>query len=152
MFTSADNGTDLDIIDNEMSNGGVESSDDDAENSTDQRDNDEEKLDSYILEKLILDDNDDELTENHAGADEALVQLINMKKESRKYVRILIEKVYLSVHLSCAALLETAASATLDCEVILMSLLLMLRLITFLETSLPGLVSMTQQRAESVQH
>ena len=76
MFTLAANATDLDIGDDENINGGGDSSDDDAENSTNQRDNDEEELGPYRLEKLLLDDRNDELTEHHTGADGAPAQLI----------------------------------------------------------------------------
>ena len=70
------NVTDLDLRDDEKSNGGGDSNYYDAENSTNQRDNDEEEIDPYRLEKLILYDSDDDLTEHHSSADEALVQLI----------------------------------------------------------------------------
>ena len=72
MFTSASNATDLDLSDAEDSNESGDSSDDDAENITNQRDNDEEELDPYILENLLLYDSDDKLTEHHAGADGSL--------------------------------------------------------------------------------
>ena len=42
MFTLTDNAADLDISDDEKSNGGGDSSDHDVENRTNQRDNDEE--------------------------------------------------------------------------------------------------------------
>ena len=61
-MTSAANATDLGISDDEKSNSSGDISDDDAGNSTNQRDNDKEELDPYILENLILDDSDDELT------------------------------------------------------------------------------------------
>ena len=64
MFTSASNATDLYLIDDEKINGVGDSSDDAAENSKNQRDNDEEELDPYRLENLLLDDSDDELTEH----------------------------------------------------------------------------------------
>ena len=104
MFTSEANTTDLDLIDDEKSNGGGDSSDDDDKNSTNHRDNYEEELDPYRLENLLLDDRDDELTEHHTGADEALSQIINMEQEARKYVRMEKEKAYLSGRLQCAAL------------------------------------------------
>ena len=63
------NSSDLDIRNYEKSNDGGDSSDDDAENSTNYRDNAEGELDPYILENLLLDDSDDDLTEHHAGAD-----------------------------------------------------------------------------------
>ena len=80
MFTSSSNITDLDLSDYEQSNVGGDSSDDDAGNSTNQRDNDEEELDPYRLENLILDDSDDELTEHHDSADGELAQLIKMNQ------------------------------------------------------------------------
>ena len=72
----AANVTDLDLRDDEKSNGGGDSDYFDAENSTNQRDNDEEEIDPYRLEKPILYDSDDDLTEHHYSADESLVQLI----------------------------------------------------------------------------
>ena len=80
--------TDLDIRDDEKSNGGGDSSDFDAENSTNKRDNDKEEIDPYIHENLLLDDSDDEPTEHHDGADEALAQLINMNQEERRSLRM----------------------------------------------------------------
>ena len=80
MFASEENSTELDLSDDEKSNGGGDRIDDDSGNSTNQRDNDEEELDPYRLENLLLDDISDELTEHHAHADEALLQLIHMKK------------------------------------------------------------------------
>ena len=62
------------------------------------------------------------------------------------------EKAYLQVRLRCAALLEIALSAPLDREVILMTLLPMLRSIRALERSISGAVPITQQRSEAVQH
>ena len=53
---------DLDISNDEKSNGGGDISGDDAENSTNQRDNDEEELDPCRLENLLLCDGDDKLT------------------------------------------------------------------------------------------
>ena len=88
MFNSAANATEIDLSNDEKSDVGGDRSDDDAENSTNQRDNDEEELDPYRLEKLILDDSDDELTEHHAGADGELAQLIKMNKEARKSARM----------------------------------------------------------------
>ena len=87
-----DNVTDLDLSDDEKSNCGGDSSEHDAENSINQRDNDEEELDHYRLENLMLDDSDDDLTEHHAGADGSLAQLIKMKQEARKSVRMANEK------------------------------------------------------------
>ena len=51
MFTSAANASELDLSGDEKSNCGGDSSD--AENSTNQRDNDEELLDPYTLENLL---------------------------------------------------------------------------------------------------
>ena len=119
----AANATDLDLSDDEKSNVGGDSSDDDAENSTNQRYNDEEELDPYRLEKLLLDDSYDELTEHHAGADGALAQIIKTNQEARKSVRMAKEKAYLSGRLRCAAPLEIYLSAPLDREVILTTLL-----------------------------
>ena len=104
------------------------------------------------LKNLLLDDSDDELTDHHDGANGALAQLINMKQEARKSVWMEKEKAYLSVRLRCAALLEISISAPLDCEVIFMMLLTMLRLIRSLEISISGALSTTQQREEAVQH
>ena len=72
MFTLAANATELDLSDDEKRNDSGDSSDDDAENITNQRDNDEEELEPYILENLLLYDSDDELTEHQAGADGTL--------------------------------------------------------------------------------
>ena len=79
MFTSAANAADLNLSDDEKSNGGGDRSDDDAENSTNQIDNDKEELDPSILENLPLDDSGDDLTEHHIGADGELAQVIKMK-------------------------------------------------------------------------
>ena len=68
----AANATELDLSDDEKRNDSGDSSDDDAENITNQRDNDEEELEPYILENLLLYDSDDELTEHQAGADGTL--------------------------------------------------------------------------------
>ena len=95
MFTLAANATDLDIRDDEKSNGGGDSSGDDAENITNQRDNDKEELDPYRLENFLLDDSDDEQTENYSGADGALAQLIKMKTEARRSIWMAKEKSYL---------------------------------------------------------
>ena len=127
MFNSAANATEIDLSNDEKSDVGGDRSDDDAENSTNQRDNDEEELDPYRLEKLILDDSDDELTEHHACADGAPAQIIKTNQEARKSVRMAKEKAYLSGRLQCAALLEIALSAPLDYEVNLTTLLPMLR-------------------------
>ena len=86
MFASAANTADLDISDNENSNGVDDSSDDDAEKNTNQSNTYEEELDPYRLENLLLDDSDDDLTDHHAGADGAPEQLINMKQDTRKSV------------------------------------------------------------------
>ena len=69
MFTSEENETDLGLSDYKKINVGGDSSDDDAEKNTNHIDNDEYELDPYILENLLLDDSDDDLTEHHAGAD-----------------------------------------------------------------------------------
>ena len=53
MFTLTDNAADLDISDDEKSNVGGDGSDDDFENSTNQRDNDKEELDPSSLENLF---------------------------------------------------------------------------------------------------
>ena len=53
MFTSADNATDLDISDDENINSGGDTSGYDDKNCTNQRDNDEEELDPYRLEKFF---------------------------------------------------------------------------------------------------
>ena len=126
----------FDLSDDEKSNGGGDSSDDDYENNTKQSDNDEKELDPSRLETVLLDDSDDELTEHHAGADGKIAQLIKMKQEKRKSVRMAKEKAYLSGWLRCADLLEIALPTTLDCEVILMTLLPMLRSIPSLERSI----------------
>ena len=105
MFTSSANATDLDRSEDENINGGGDSSDDDAKNSTNQRDNDEEELDPYRLGNLLIEDSDDELTEHHAGADGALAQPINIKKEARKSLWMAKNKAYLSGRLQCASVL-----------------------------------------------
>ena len=79
MFTSSENATEIDLSDDKNSNVSGDSNDDDAENSTNQKDNDEEELEPYKLKNLLLDDSDDDLTDHQAGADGALSQLINMK-------------------------------------------------------------------------
>ena len=87
-FTSPVNADYLDFIDDEKSNGGGDSSDDDAENNTNHRDNYEEELYLYILDNLFLDDNDDELTDNHAGYDGSLAQPVHINQETGNYVRM----------------------------------------------------------------
>ena len=42
--------------------------------------NNREEFDPSILKKLLLDDSEHELTDNHAVADGTLAQLINMKQ------------------------------------------------------------------------
>ena len=76
----AANATELDLSDDKNINNGGDSSDDDAENITNQRDNYEEELEPYRIENLIFDDSDGELTEHHAGSDWEFKQLINMKQ------------------------------------------------------------------------
>ena len=148
----AANVTELDLGDDKNINNGGNSSDDDAENSTNQRDNYEEELDPYRLENLLLDDSDDNLTKHRAGVDGALAQLIKMKQNTRKYVCMAKDKAYLSGRLLCAALLAIYLSAPLECEVILMTILPMLWLIRSLEISISGVVSMKHQREEAVKH
>ena len=75
-----------------------------------------------------------------------------MNKEARNYVRMGKEKEYLSGRLRCSAMLEVSISATFVYEVILMTLLPMLRSIRSLEISISGAVPTTQQRVQSVQH
>ena len=152
VFTLPSNAADLDLSDDEKSNARGDSSDDDAENKTNQIYNDEEKLDPYRLENFILDDSDDELTEHQTGTNGALAQLINVKQWARNYVWMAKEEAYLSEWLWCAALLGIALSEPLDCEAILITLLPMLRSIRSLETSIYGAVKTTQQREEAVQH
>ena len=84
--------------------------------------------------------------------DLTLAQIINMKQESRKSMWMAKENAYLSGRLWCATLYETDLSAPFDCEVVLMTLLLMLWLTCSLEISIYGSVLTTQQRAEAVQH
>ena len=62
------------------------------------------------------------------------------------------DKAYLSGRLRCAALLEIAISAPLDCEVILMTLLPMIRLIRSLERLISEAVSTIKQRAEAMRN
>ena len=152
MFTLAANEANLDLSDYEKSTDSGDSSDNDAENTTNQRDNYEEERDPSRPENLLLDDIDDEITEYHAGADEALAQLIKMKQEARKYVLMTNEKAYLPRRFQCAAMLEIELSALLEFEVILMMLLPMFWSIRYLERSISGAVSTTKQRAEEVQH
>ena len=144
--------TELDLSYYENSNCGGDISDDDAENSTNHRDNGEEELDPYRLENLLFEDSDDELTEHHVDTDGSLVQLIKIKQEASNSVWMAKEEAYLPGQIRCAALLEIALSTPLDCEIILMMFLTMLWLIRSLERSISGAVSMAQQRAEAVQH
>ena len=67
-------------------------------------------------------------------------------------MRMAKENAYLSVRPQCAALLEISLSAPLDCEVVFMTLLPMLRLIHSLDISIYIAVSMTQHREETVKH
>ena len=152
MFISAYNAADLDLRDDENSNGGGDRSGDDAGNSTNQRYNDEEELYPSRLENFLLDNIYDEITEHHAGADGAFVQLIKMEQEARKSMCMEKEKACLSGWLRCAALLEITLSVPLDCEVILMTLLPMIWSIYSLERSISGAVSTTQEREEAVKH
>ena len=133
MLASEANTDDLDLSDDKNINAGGDSSDDDAENSTNQRDNDKEELDLSRLENLLLYYSADELTEHHNGNDGSLAQPINMKQEATKPVWMEKEKAYLSRPLWCADLLELDLSAPLDCELILMAILPMLFLIRSLE-------------------
>ena len=152
MLASEANTDDLDLSDDKNINDGGDSSDDDAENSTNQRDNNKEELDLSRLENLLLYYSADELTEHHNGNDGSLAQPINMKQEATNPVWMETEKAYLSGRLCCAALLELALSTPLDYELILMALLSMLRSIRSLERSISGSESMTHQRTEAVQH
>ena len=68
----SDNATELDLRNDKKSNIGGDSSDDDAEIFTNQRDNDKEEIDPSRLENLLLDDCDDELTDHHTGNYRAL--------------------------------------------------------------------------------
>ena len=114
---------DLDLSNDENSNGGGDNRDDDAENSTNQRDNDEDKLDPSRLENLLLDYSDYDLTDHHDSANGELAQLIKMKREARNSVWMTKDKAYLLGRLQCAALLEISLSASLECEVVLMAIL-----------------------------
>ena len=67
-------------------------------------------------------------------------------------MRMAKENAYLSGQPQCAALLEISLSAPLDCEVVFMTLLPMLRSIHSLEISIYIAVSMTQHREETVKH
>ena len=69
MFTSADNADNIDLGDDENINGGGNSSDNDAENRTNQRDNNKEELDPSRIERILLYYSDDELTDHHNGDD-----------------------------------------------------------------------------------
>ena len=129
VFTSEANAADLDLSDYEKINGDGDSSDDDAGNSTNQRDNDEEELDPSRIENLILDDSYDDITDHHDGSYGSLAQLIKMKKESKNYFLMAKEKSYLSGRLHCADLLEIALSTPLEYEVVLMTILPTLQLI-----------------------
>ena len=75
-----------------------------------------------------------------------------MKQEARKSVLMAKDKAYLSGRIRCAALLETALYAPLECEVILIMLLPMLWWIHSLERSISGAVLTKQQRSEAMQH
>ena len=86
-------------------NGSGDRSDDDYENSTNQRNNDEEQLDPYRLENLLLDDSDDDITEYHDGADGDLSQMIKTNQEARKSVWVTKEKAYMSGRFWCDAML-----------------------------------------------
>ena len=101
---------------------------------------------------LLFGDSDHELTDYHAGANGALAQIININQDARKSVRMENDKAYLSGRLWCADLIEISLSATLDCKASLMMLLPMLWLILYLEISMSGAVSTTQQRADAVEH
>ena len=46
--------------------------------------------------KTFFEDSDYELTDHHSGADGEFLQLIHVKREARKYARMLKEKAYLS--------------------------------------------------------
>ena len=105
VLTSAANAADLDLSDDEKSNVGGDSSDDDAAKSTNQRDNDKEELDLSRLENFILDDSDDDPTEQHDGSDGSLAQLIKTKQETSKSVWMSNKKAYLLGRLWCSALL-----------------------------------------------
>ena len=63
------NTADLDLRDDEHSNGAGGRSDNDAENSTNQRDNNKEELDPSRIERILLYYSDDELTDHHNGDD-----------------------------------------------------------------------------------
>ena len=75
-----------------------------------------------------------------------------MNQEASKSVRMGKEKAYLSVRLMCADLIEISIPLPLDCKMILMTILPMLRLIRYWEISVSGSVSTTQQRVDAVQH
>ena len=94
----------------------------------------------------------DELNEHHTGAGGALLQLIKINQESKKSMSMAEEKAYLPGWVWYAALLEIDFSASLNCELVLMTLLPIIWLICSLERSIYAVVSMTQQRAEAVQH
>ena len=92
MFTSAANAADIDLSDDGNSNVGGDRSDDNSEDIKNHRDNDEEELEPYILENLLWDNSDYELTEKNTGSDGELAQLIKTKQEERKYVWMAKEK------------------------------------------------------------
>jgi len=91
-----------------------------AENSVqgdDMDDGSETVLDDSGLQKMLLEDSDDEVGDNdghflehHAGADKALAQLIRIKQQAKKAGRLEQEKVDLSHKLRCFGLLEAVFS------------------------------------------
>ena len=87
IFALEANAAEIDLSDDKNSNGCGDSSDGDA-GKKNQSDNDEEELDPSILDNLILDDSDDELTEHHTGAYGSPAQLIKKKQDTRKSARM----------------------------------------------------------------
>lgn len=102
-----------------------------------QNNQNEEALDPLSLEKLLIEDSDDDdndrnILEHHEGADAALAQLIKMKQDARKKAQEKREKSELANRLRCLSLLEAVYSSAkrtslLSNQAVLMPILPLLR-------------------------
>lgn len=128
------------------------SADEETKNETESDDSMNERegeieLESSKLENLLIQSSDDDesvdrnMLEHHEGADAALAQLIKLKQEARKSGKDQKEKLELSNRLRCMGLLEAVflsnkRSGLLSNQVVLMSILPLLRSRTELAKSL----------------
>lgn len=134
----------------DLDNGGSEDvSMDEKSASDDQSEEEDIELEPSALENLLLEDSDaesdsaEQVLEHHAGADSALAQLIKVKQDARKEGQKRREKTETSHRLRCLVLLESifSRSASPSDEIVLMSIVPLLRTMKELEKSISNMAS-----------